>query len=93
MTKLQRYQARTLGGGTDYSLEKDEYGPLCRDDDVEALEKERDRLAKLIDEIAQESALSYDEERVWWVEVQMTRSTWKAVAKWREQALDQQEEE
>ncbi len=42
--KLRRYEARTLGGGNDYRLEPEEYGPLCRDVDVEELEAENKRL-------------------------------------------------
>lgn len=42
--KLKRYDMETLGGGHDYSWKEDEYGGWCRDDDVEALEREREAL-------------------------------------------------
>lgn len=43
---IQRYEARTWGGMNDYSLEREEDGPLCRAYDVEKLEVVVRRLEK-----------------------------------------------
>ena len=49
--KLQRYNATTLGGGSDYRLEPDEYGNLCTDYDVEKLEQENADLKAEIEQL------------------------------------------
>lgn len=57
VSRLARYEARTLGGGTDYHLEKDTDGPLCRDVDVEALEAAIEPLRKVVE--AAESTVEF----------------------------------